>query len=56
MWIGLACEALLMKKAQQHKSNSLYQLHGNALKNQGKFKTTVDASSRAVHQMAIYFD
>jgi len=45
-----------MNKAQQHKSNVLYQQHVNALHRQGKAETTIDVYSRAVRRITEFFD
>ncbi len=45
-----------MNKAQQARYNSLYQQHVNALKRQGKSKTTVDSYARALRRVTEYFD
>jgi len=45
-----------MNKAQQHKFNSLYQQHVNALLRQGKADSTIDAYSRAIRRITEFFD
>ena len=45
-----------MNKAQQHKFNSLYQQHVNALHRQGKADSTIDVYSRAVRRITEFFD
>ena len=45
-----------MNKTQQHRFNSLYQQHVNALHRQGKADSTIDAYSRAVRRITEFFD
>jgi len=45
-----------MNKAQQKRYESLYQQHVNALRRQGKSKTTIDCYARAVRRITEYFD
>ena len=45
-----------MNKAQQNRYQSLYQRHINALRRQGKSKTTVDSYGRALRRITEYFD
>jgi site-specific recombinase XerD len=45
-----------MNKAQQNRYDSLYQRHVNALRRQGKSKTTVDSYGRALRRITDYFD
>lgn len=45
-----------MNKAQQHRFNSLYQQHVNALHRQGKAETTIDVYSRALRRITEFFD
>ena len=45
-----------MNKAQQHRFNSLYQQHVNALHRQGKADSTIDVYSRAVRRITEFFD
>jgi site-specific recombinase XerD len=45
-----------MNKAQQHRFNSLYQQHVNALHRQGKAASTIDVYSRAVRRITEFFD
>ena len=45
-----------MNKAQHKRYQSLYQQHLNALRLQGKSKTTIDVYSRAVRRVTEYFD
>jgi len=45
-----------MRKAQQAKTDSLYQRHLNALSRQGKSDSTIDVYSRAFRRITAYFD
>ena len=45
-----------MNKVQQHRFNSLYQQHVNALHRQGKADSTIDVYSRAVRRITEFFD
>ncbi len=45
-----------MNKTQQQRYGSLYEQHVNALKRQGKSKSTIDVYARAVRRVTAYFD
>ena len=45
-----------MNKTQQQRYESLYEQHVNALKRQGKSKSTIDVYSRAVRRITTFFD
>ena len=45
-----------MNKAQQHKFESLYQQHINALRRQGKAASTIDVYARAVRRITEFYD
>ncbi len=45
-----------MNKAQQKRFQSLYKKHVNALRRQGKSKSTIDIYSRAVRRVTLFFD
>ncbi len=45
-----------MNKAQQKRYQSLYEQHVNALKRQGKSKSTIDVYARAVRRVTAFFD
>ncbi len=45
-----------MNKTQQKRFQSLYQQHVNALRRQGKSKSTIDLYAHAVRRIAEYFD
>jgi len=45
-----------MNKTQQQRFESLYEQHVNALKRQGKSKSTIDVYARAVRRITAYFD
>ena len=45
-----------MNKAQQKRFQSLYKKHVNALRRQGKSKSTIDVYSRAVRRISTFFD
>ncbi len=45
-----------MNKTQQQRYESLYEQHVNALKRQGKSKSTIDVYARAVRRVTAYFD
>lgn len=44
-----------MNKAQQKRYQFLYQQHVNALKRQGKSKSTIDVYARAVRRITAFF-
>jgi len=45
-----------MNKTQQQRYESLYEQHVNALKRQGKSKSTIDVYARAVRRITTFFD
>ena len=45
-----------MNKTQQQRYESLYEQHINALKRQGKSKSTIDVYARAVRRVTAFFD
>ncbi len=45
-----------MNKVQQKRYQPLYKKHVNALRHQGKSKSTIDVYSRAVRRVTSFFD